>query len=324
MAKARKKRREVIKKPALHAGNTRLAKETISFLEYTKDMDENAIKTFVKIDKEEIKKRLDKTKFYKERIPSLQINGKPEAVGLCPFHNDTNPSLSVNLDTGLYRCYACGAEGDVFTFYQETNGVDFLTTLEDLAVYTGVTDASKSKVVATFNYTDENGNILYRKKRIEPGKHGKSKDFVFEHPEGSKWVAGRGCDPVTYRLHEIISAKEIFIVEGEGKADLLHSWGLAATCLDSGANSKWIDSYSQHFTGKNVVILPDNDAPGRKYALEIAKALHGRTYNIKIVELPCLSEKGDIIDWAAMPGNNKSKLVTIVENGIDTCERPSV
>ncbi|GJQ48030.1 MAG: AAA family ATPase [Candidatus Kuenenia stuttgartiensis] len=314
MAKARKKRREVIKKPALHAGNTRLAKETISFLEYTKDMDENAIKTFVKIDKEEIKKRLDKTKFYKERIPSLQINGKPEAVGLCPFHNDTNPSLSVNLDTGLYRCYACGAKGDVFTFYQETNGVDFLTTLEDLAVYTGVTDASKSKVVATFNYTDENGNILYRKKRIEPGKHGKSKDFVFEHPEGSKWVAGRGCDPVTYRLHEIISAKEIFIVEGEGKADLLHSWGLAATCLDSGANSKWIDSYSQHFTGKNVVILPDNDAPGRKYALEIAKALHGRTYNIKIVELPCLSEKGDIIDWAAMPGNNKSKLVTIVEN----------
>ncbi len=263
------------------------------------------------IDKTEILKRLDKTKFYKERIPSLQINGKPEVVGLCPFHNDTNPSLSVNLDTGLYRCYACGAKGDVFTFHQETNGVDFLTALEELAVYTGVTDASKPKVVATFKYTDMSGNLLYTKERIEPGRNGKSKEFFFKHPGGN----GRGCDPVLYRLPEIMSAKQIFIVEGEGKADLLHEWGLTATCLDSGSNSPWRAEYSEAFKDKeSIVILPDGDKPGREYAEKIASALHDKVDSLKVVGLPELSEKGDIIDWAAMPGNDKEKLMTIIEN----------
>jgi len=266
------------------------------------------------IDKTEIPKRLDKSKFYKERIPSLQINGKPEAVGLCPFHDDTNPSLSVNLDTGLYRCYACGAKGDVFSFYMETNGVDFPTALKEMAVIAGVADASKPKVVAAYKYTDMNGNLLYTKERVEPGRNGKSKEFFFKHPGGN----GRGCDPVPYRLHEIIPAKQIFIVEGEGKADLLHSWGLTATCLDAGANSPWKDEYLQYFEGKeSIVILPDNDKPGREYALRIANALHDKVGSLKVVELPELQGKDDIIDWAAIPGNDKGKLITIIEGAAE-------
>jgi len=263
------------------------------------------------IDKTEILKRLNKTKFYKERIPSLQINGKPEAVGLCPFHDDTNPSLYVNLDKGVYHCKSCGAKGDVFRFYQDIEGVNFSIALEELAVYTGVTDASKSKVVGTFNYTDENGNILYRKKRIEPGYDGKPKGFFFEHPGGKEKT--RGCEPVLYRLHEIIQAKEVYIVEGEAKADLLHEWGLTATCLDSGANSPWRAEYSEAFKGKEkVVILPDNDKPGLGYALKIASALYGNVDVLNVVELPGLSEKGDIINWAAMPGNDRGGLLSIV------------
>lgn len=229
------------------------------------------------INKTEILSQLDLSKFYRERIPSLQINGKPEVIGLCPFHNDTHPSLGVNIETGLYRCFACGAKGDVFSFYMETNGVDFPTALKELAVIAGVADASKPKVVAAYKYTDMSGNLLYTKERIEPGRNGKSKEFFFKHPGGN----GRGCDPVLYRLPEIMSAKEVFIVEGEGKADLLHSWGLTATCLDAGANSPWKDAYLQYFDGKeSVVILPDNDKPGREYALRIAKALYGKVGDI--------------------------------------------
>jgi len=69
--------------------------------------------------------------------------------------------------------------------------------------------------------------------------------------------------------------KNIIVVEGEAKADLLNSWGLPATCLDSGASSPWKDEYLKAFEGKEkVVILPDNDQPGIGYASRIANALH--------------------------------------------------
>ena len=47
-------------------------------------------------------------------------------TGLCPFHNDKNPSLSVSEDKGLYNCFACGASGDIFKFVQEKLNLDFV------------------------------------------------------------------------------------------------------------------------------------------------------------------------------------------------------
>lgn len=264
--------------------------------------------------KAEILKRLDFSTFYKERITSLQINGKPETIGLCPFHNDTNPSLNVNIETGFYRCFACGAKGDVFTFQQETNGVNFPTALKELAAIAGVAEAGKPKTVATFKYTDIDGNLLYTKERIEPGRYGKPKEFFFKHSGGN----GRGCDPVLYHLPKIIQAKEVYIVEGEGKADLLQSWGLPATCLDSGNNSPWRAEYLKAFEGKeSIIILPDNDKPGHGYALRIANILYGKVGRLKVVDLPGLAEKGDIIDWSAIPGNGKGKLLTIIEGATE-------
>lgn len=229
------------------------------------------------MDKTEILNRLDKVKFYQELIPSLKSNGKPEALGLCPFHKDTHPSLSVNRETGLYRCFACGAKGDIFNFYMRFKGVDFPTALKELGEMAGIVESdTKSKVVATFKYTDEAGNLLYTKERIEPGRNGRSKEFVFKHLVNGKWTLGRGCDPVLYSLPGVMKSKNVIIVEGESKADLLNSWGLTATCLDSGANSPWKDEYLKAFEGmEKVVILPDNDQPGIGYALRIANALHG-------------------------------------------------
>lgn len=229
------------------------------------------------MNKEQILTRLNKEDFYKNLVPSLKVNGKPEVLGVCPVHGDTHPSLSVNLETGLFHCFSCDFKGDIFTFYQRVKGVDFPTALQEIGKIAGVVEADiKSKVVATFRYTDEAGNLLYIKERLEPGRNGRSKEFVFKHMEGDKWVSSRGGDPVLYRLPELIKSKYAFIVEGEAKADLLNSWGLTATCLDSGANSPWRDEYLKVFESKEkVVILPDNDQPGIGYASRIANALHG-------------------------------------------------
>src|SRR3990172_11480669 len=94
--------------------------------------------------------------FYKSHIPTLKINGKSETVGLCPFHDDHHPSLSVNLSSGLYNCFSCGAKGDVFSFYENLREVDFKTALHDIAEQVRLTNTTtaKPKVVATFEYKD--------------------------------------------------------------------------------------------------------------------------------------------------------------------------
>lgn len=68
-----------------------------------------------------------------------------------------------------------------------------------------------------------------------------------------------------------------------------------ATTLDSGSNSKWQPEFAQYFVGKKVIIIPDNDKPGMKYAQKIAKGISRAI----IKQLPGLAENEDIFDWLA-------------------------
>jgi len=60
-------------------------------------------------------------------------------VGLCPFHGEKTPSFKVRDDTGRYKCFGCGASGDVFKFIQEVERTDFVGSVEHLAAKVGVT-----------------------------------------------------------------------------------------------------------------------------------------------------------------------------------------
>ncbi len=59
-------------------------------------------------------------------------------VGLCPFHAERSPSFNVRDQTSRYRCFGCGAAGDVFKFVQEIDHVDFVTAVESLASKAGI------------------------------------------------------------------------------------------------------------------------------------------------------------------------------------------
>ena len=58
--------------------------------------------------------------------------------GLCPFHSEKSPSFSVREDTGRYKCFGCNAGGDVFTFVQEIEHLDFVGAVEKLASRAGI------------------------------------------------------------------------------------------------------------------------------------------------------------------------------------------
>lgn len=57
----------------------------------------------------------------------------------CPFHKERTPSFHVSAERGTYKCFGCGEGGDVFTFLQKMDGVDFPTALKQLAEKAGVT-----------------------------------------------------------------------------------------------------------------------------------------------------------------------------------------
>jgi hypothetical protein len=59
-------------------------------------------------------------------------------LGLCPFHHDRSPSMNVTPQMGIYKCFACGAGGDVLKFVQEYEKLDFLDALKIVAARAGV------------------------------------------------------------------------------------------------------------------------------------------------------------------------------------------
>jgi len=271
---------------------------------------------FINHRKEAILSKITFLNFYCEYIPTLKEKGNGQAMGICPFHQDTNPSLSVNLEKGIFNCFACGIGGDVFDFYQKIRQVSFPTALKEIGRMVGLNGATvKPQVVGIFKYQNEVGQVVYSKERIEPGRDGRRKDFLIYHIKNEKRVKGRGGDSILYNLPGLAKNEgPLYFAEGEKKADQLVSWGLAGTCLDSGSNSRWRPDYLPHLQGKDVVILPDNDEPGRAYAKRIAGTLAGHVKSIKIIELPGLPEEGDVLDWIKDPGNDKEKFLSLVES----------
>ena len=77
--------------------------------------------------------------------------------------------------------------------------------------------------------------------------------------------------------------------------------GLPATTNPGGAG-KWWDGHANYLAGKDVIIFPDNDESGRRHGLQMATSLIGKAKNIKVVDLPGLPAKGDLVDWANVGG----------------------
>lgn len=86
---------------------------------------------------QEVRKKVDIVDVIGERIPLVQ-KGK-NFFGVCPFHDDTNPSMSVSREKQIYTCFSCHATGNVFQFVMDYEHVDFKEALQSLARRAGVT-----------------------------------------------------------------------------------------------------------------------------------------------------------------------------------------
>jgi len=86
--------------------------------------------------KDEIKRRIDVVAYISRYVP-LQRSGR-RWRGRCPFHQERHASFYVDAGSGLWKCFGCGAAGDIFTFVQRINNVTFVEAAEQLATEVGI------------------------------------------------------------------------------------------------------------------------------------------------------------------------------------------
>jgi putative DNA primase/helicase len=173
------------------------------------------------------------------------------------------------------------------------------------------------QVAKIYDYLDADGAVLHQTFRFDP------KDFrqrrrpvAAETPADDGWVYFlEGIETVIYRLPEVLgcsATQPIFLLEGEKDADAVMELGLMSTTLPMGAG-KWRESYGESLRGKWVVVLGDNDEPGRKHVRKVCTELMGiagRLGAVFIEEVwPEAPEKGDLSDWIAAQEDGADILV---------------
>lgn len=218
-------------------------------------------------------------------------------------HRPMHYCVSIDLAKNVWNCHDCEKGGSVIDWLM----IEFGISAKEAMVRLGGTEyepsratparsivqsrpavngngshnGAKGVVTATYNYTDEEGKLLFCVCRFEP------KDFRQKAPDGKGgWIYKLdGVRRVLYNLPEVIKADTVFLCEGEKDADTLNAMGVVATTNCGGAK-KWDDSYTTTLRSKNVVILPDNDAAGQEHLEVLKKALARPAKSLRIVQMP--------------------------------------
>ena len=249
---------------------------------------------------------------------------KPEQVGdqyaaYCPVHeldgSGHKKSLSVKSGNTVAVVVTCHAG---CSFNELRKVITSLSTTKE-----------RKELDATYPYRSREGKELFRKLRFWP------KDFRIRNPnipknDPSKLYYALPADldvkewPL-YRLPELISAKEtgetVFYVEGEKDVDRLVKLNCIATTNYEGASKgsqkpKWRLDYTKQLSGLNsLVLLPDNDEPGRSHMANIASQMTGKVNEIIILDLglrfPDLKAGADVSDWLNA-GHSVEELIELV------------
>lgn len=298
---------------------------------------------------DDLRARLDLESVIRELIPGLGRTGSNgEASARCLWHDDQNPSMGVNVRDGVYVCRVCGAGGGILHLWARVRGGTTADAFRALAARAGiatngngahpaaydperagagltpsqspngrpaVTEAQRGRIVATYDYRDVDGALLYQAVR-----YADPKGFRQRRPNGRggwHWNV-RGVQQVPYRLPELTEGvalgRTVYIVEGEKDADRLSELGLTAT-TNAGGAGKWRPEFNTSLAGADVIILPDNDEPGRRHAASVARDLADVAASIKIVELPDVPEHGDVSDWLDT-GRTVDELVAMIDAAV--------
>jgi len=186
---------------------------------------------------EEVKNRYEIVSFISQFVKLKKV-GK-NYVGLCPFHSERTPSFTVSPDKQIFKCFGCGAAGDVVTFYMKYKNLDFKEALFELAEKAGIkvdkryfSSKQKEKDLVELNFKIAK---LYQ-------------HFLWNHPSGEKargYLKERGISEETARFFYLGYAPS----EGRVLASLLRAQNISldhaleAGLLKRGEDGSYLDVF---------------------------------------------------------------------------------
>lgn len=158
-------------------------------------------------------------------------------------------------------------------------------------------------LVATYDYTDADGRLLFQKQRFVDEDGVKTFRQRKPRPDGG-WEYALGDTPkVLYRLPEVAAAvaegRPVLVVEGEKDADTLAGLGYVATTMPGGAG-KWRDVHSAAVAGARVWVIRDNDDAGIAHAVEVHDAVAAAGGSVTLLAPP--AEFKDVTDFVEAGG----------------------
>lgn len=177
----------------------------------------------------------------------------------CPFHNEKTPSFFVSPGRGSYYCFGCGAKGDMFSFIEQYEGLDFKGALKTLAERAGVT------LTYTDNTSKDEKDLLF--KVLEEATVYFERQYENSN-EAKKYIEGRGVNEKTSREFRIGFAPNEWralatYLEAKGyKKEVLLKAGLIKEVDQSTGNKK--EGYYDRFRGR--IMFPITDSSGRVIA----------------------------------------------------------
>jgi DNA primase len=204
-------------------------------------------------------------------------------VGLCPFHKERTPSFHVSPERGTYKCFGCGEGGDIFSFVEKLEGIDFPTALRQLAEKAGVT-LERQPGAAPQNKEKEE---RMREVCEEATKFFESK--LVEHAAAQKYLAARGVSKETvaswrlgYAPADWRQLSEHLLQKGFSKDEMVDA-GLSIR-----SQSKAGEVHDR-FRGR--IMFPINDTTGRVIAFS------GRFFE----QVPGQKEEGEPAKYVNSP-----------------------
>ena len=273
------------------------------------------------------------------------------------FRAIDNKSLTINDQKGIWFDHATNEGGDVLEWLQRS-GMSFTDAIAEVASIAGVplpngtgghasnsrtnaikarsgaTKASaekrpslsaKREIVATYDYTDAQGELIYQVVRLEWVEEGeRQKTFRQRRPNPEKpgeWIWN--LEGVQHGLYRLVDLREtgvdetVFLPEGEKDVETLIGFGLAAT-TNSGGAKNWSKDHAEAFRGRDVVVMIDNDEPGRERGKTVVASLYGIARRVRVLDFsqdgiwPQAPKGADVTDWVRQREGTAEELEEIV------------
>jgi hypothetical protein len=261
-----------------------------------------------RFDEEDLTPQVIET-YFRKSLPRGE-EWSPGRHAYCPFHPDDTGSLSINVETGEFQCFATCIKGRKLVTFEmrllETDDVQeaWRSVAKKIGFHPLL--GNRGKVTHKHVYRGDKGEERYMVLRYEDGSASYWR-YTGWGAYGPMYKPGlKGMKRLLYNLPEVIAANLVLFVEGEKKADVLTKLKLVDSSGDpvaittTGGADSWRIEHVEHLKGKRVVLLPDTDVPGLRHSEDVQAGLRRAEVEFKLVDFA--GQGNDFRDYLTQHG----------------------